>query len=354
MDGGMRSLPLESAHRLHGAHFGRVADWRLPLDYGDAAAEQRAVRTAVGFLDESAKGKVRVEGPDRLAFLDGLLTNDLKALTPGQGLYAATLDHKGRVRGDMVVYDAGDHYILGTEPEAGGEVLAYLNSLLVSDDVTMTDVTEGYGVFGVFGPGSADVVARVSGVPPPIVPYAYAEGARGSIAVARSPAFGGEGYDVWVPAREAEATARALLEDAVPFGYTAAEALRIESGRPKFPVDMNEETLALEARLELAISTTKGCYVGQEIVSRATHIGQVHRLLIGLEVDGEPPARGAEVAADGRRVGAVTSAARSASLGKTVALGYVRRENAAPGTRLTVGGDAAVPARVAELPFLRP
>jgi len=347
----MKALPLEATHRKRGARFGPVGDWRLPLDYGDPDGEQRGVRTAVGVIDASAKGKMRVEGPDRLAFLDGLLTNDLKTLSPGGGLYAATLDHRGRVHGDMVVYALEDHYLIATEPEAGDRVLAYLNRLLVSDDVTMTDVTDAFAVFGVYGPRSGEVVRGVAGTLPPTNAYAHVGGPGGRL-VARSPAFGGEGYELWAPAAEADGLLHGLLDHgAVPFGHTAAEAHRIEAGRPKFPLDMNEDTIAVEARLESAISMTKGCYVGQEVVSRATYVGHVNRTLVGLEIDGTAvPPGGAGIAANGKPVGHVTSVARSATLGKTVGLGYIRREASGPGTEVTVDG---APARVAALPFVR-
>jgi len=351
----MRALPLAAEHERLGATTAAVANWLLPAHYGDPVDEQLAVHRDAGLVDWSAKGKVRVTGEDRLSFLDGLLTNDLKALAPGDGLYAATLDHKGRVRGDMIVHAAADRYLLETEVEAGDRVLAYLRSHLVSDDVTLEEVTDTYGLLGLFGPRSRAIAADILGVAPPTVPYAQVDGSwRGHpFALARSPAFGGEGYAVWLPAADSASMFRALLDaGAHPFGHEAAEALRIEAGRPKFPVDMNEDTLALEARLEPAISMTKGCYVGQEIVSRATHIGQVHRLLVGLSLDGAPPAPGAGLLAGGARVGAIASAAHSATLGTTIALGYVRRETAEPGTRLAVMGNPTAQATVAALPFL--
>ena len=157
---------------------------------------------------------------------------------------------------------------------------------------------------------------------------------------------------MWTPIEQALSLWRAATAGgAVPFGHRAAETFRIEAGRPKFPADMNEETIALEARLDGAISFTKGCYVGQEVVSRATYIGQVHRQFVGFVLDAEtPPAPHAAVAVAGKSVGSVTSAARSAWLGKTLALGYIRREHAAPETPVTVAGG---PACVASLPFVR-
>ena len=351
----MRDLLLAAEHAHRGARFGEIGGWRLPLDYGDEPAEQRAVRQSVGVIDWSARGKVRVTGEDRLSFLDGLLTNDLKTLAEGHGLYAATLDHKAHVHGDMVVYHAGDHYLLETDPETRDRVVGYLSNLLVSDDVVLTDVTTEYALFGVFGPRSESLVSRVAGRTPPLAPYDHlvADFDGTPVRIARSPYFGGEGYELWIPSGAGVAKLWRSLVDggAAPFGSLAAEALRIEAGRPRFGVDMDERTLALEARLEPAISMTKGCYVGQEIVSRAVYQGRVNRLLVGLEVDAtEPPVAGTSIDAQGASVGTVTSAAASAWRGKVLALGYVRRQAAEPGTEVFVG---PFPARIAALPFYR-
>ena len=351
----MRTLPLEAVHAELGAAFGDVAGWRLPLDYGDPAAEQRAVRAAAGIADWSAEGRTRVDGADRTAFLDGVLTNDVGALAQGRGLHAAALDHKGRVRGDVVVYHGGDHYFLTTEAEATEPVRAHLNGLLVSDDAAMTDVSANWCAFGLFGPRSPGIAASLLGASPPAEAYRVvaAQPLGTTVVVARSPYIGGDGFELWVPPDGAERVWRSLLDArAAPFGLRAQEALRIEAGRPRYPADMNESTLAVEARLEPSISFTKGCYVGQEVVSRATRIGHVNRLLVGLAVDGPgAPAPGAALAVDGKPAGAVTSAARSEALGTALALGYVRREFSEPGTEVLVAGERR--ARVAALPFVR-
>src|SRR2546427_2361034 len=193
----MRALPLAMEHEALGASFGAVGDWRAPLDYGDPAKEQRAVRASVGVIDLSSKGKIRVTGPDRMTFLDGLLTNDMKTLESGRGFWAATLDHKGRVHRDMIVYNVGDAFLLATEPEAGASVLAYLNTLLVSDDVTMTDATDEFAVLGIHGPESRGVAAKLAGLPPPTAPYEIVKGGR--FRMIRNPPFGGGGYEFWTP-----------------------------------------------------------------------------------------------------------------------------------------------------------
>lgn len=348
----MRSLPLEAEHARLGATFTELGGWRTPRDYGDPASEQRAVHRGAGLVDWSAKARTRVTGEDRVSFLDGVLTNDVKTLAKDRGMYAATLDHKGRVHGDLVLYNRGDHYLLVTEPEATESVLAHVNKLLVSDDASLEDASAEACTFGLFGPRSPDLAANLLEGSLPHEAYEVGAGTREGTTVlaVRSPYFGVEGYELWIPRDAAETVWRALLAaGAAPFGRAAEEALRIEAGRPRFPADMNERTIVLEARLEGAISMTKGCYVGQEVVSRATYVGRVNRALVGLSIDAAaPPAPGVEVHADGKAVGHLTSVARSARLDRTIALGYVRREFAEPGTALTLREGAAL---VEPLPF---
>ncbi|HEV8595753.1 MAG TPA: aminomethyltransferase family protein [Thermoplasmata archaeon] len=349
----MQPLPLAGEHEALGATWGDVGGWRAPLHYGDPAAEQRAARAAAAVLDRSMRARIDVRGPDALTFLDGVLTNDLKTLEKGHGFYALTLDHRGRIHGAYSVFSGGGEYLLESEPDAERRALAYLERLVVSEDVALTDATLRTASLAFLGPGSAGLVGGLLGTAAPAEPYAFvAVPGRPGWTVARIPDFGGDAFEVWVPPDEAaELLRRAREGGARPIGAIAADALRVEAGRPAFPADLNEETLALEAPIEGAISLTKGCYVGQEAVSRATYVGQVNRLLIGFEVESEvPPDPGAEILFEGRVVGRVTSAVRSAHLGKTIGLGYVRRELAEPGTPVGVGEFAA---RIAALPFVR-
>lgn len=350
---GMRDLPLAAEHARFGARVGEDAGWRVPLHYGSQDEEHLAARRGLAVLDRSARARIHAAGEDAMPFLDGILTNDLKTLGRGQGLYAVSLDHKGRVHGAFTVFHERDHYVLEAEPDASGRALTYLQSLIVSEEVTLKDATADSAVFALLGPESPRVAKALLGSPPPADPYSFSAAREDpEWIVARLPDLGGDGFEVWAPAREgARLFDRLRRFGAAPIGLLAAEALRIEAGRPKYPMDMNEETLALEARLDDAISLTKGCYVGQEIVSRATYIGHVNRTLVGFEVEADrPPLSGAEVRAGSVVAGRVTSGARSAFLGKTIAMGYVRREWAGPGTPVNVAG---APARVAALPFVR-
>ncbi len=345
----MRELALAAVHEAADARFTEAAGWRVALDYEDPGAEQRAVRASAGLIDWSARGKVRVAGAEALPFLDNLLTNDLSGLRPGDGLPAALLERKGHVVGDLAVYRRSADFLLGMEPEVAGRVFDGLAKHLISDDATLDDVVSEFGILGIFGPQSEEIVRHVLGTSPPTAAYAHAPAA--GLLVARSPYFGGEGYEVWIPAEAdaSQAWRRFTEAGATPFGLAAAEALRIEAGRPKSGVDMDETTLALEARLEPVISMTKGCYLGQEVVARIVNQGHVNRILVGFDVEGEePPAHGDPVAVADATVGSVTSAARSEALQRVLALGYVRREHATPGTGVTIAGR---PARVAALPF---
>ena len=353
----MPELLLRSYHEVRGALFRPEAGWDVPVNYGAFDAEVLAVRRNAGMIDLSDRAKIRVTGADRVTFVDGLLTADVKLLTPGTSAYALVLDDKSHVLGDLRVFALDDAFVLDMEAAQKDALLARFRKMLVSDDVTLEDVTATWIVLGLFGPRSGDIAGQVFGAPPPTEEYAHRAVGRGGsgIRMARSGYLGKGGTELWIPVKEGVSTFCSLMEGgAVPFGAKAAEALRIETGRPLFGVDMDASTIVLEARLDDAISMTKGCYVGQEIVSRATYIGHVNRVLVGFDLGSQdPPPAGAEVFRGGKAVGRVTSAARSASLGRTVGLGYVRREFADPGTEVGVAAGPQT-ARVASLPFLRP
>jgi folate-binding protein YgfZ len=239
-------------------------------------------------------------------------------------------------------------------------VLARLDQLVFTEDVQLSDVTAAFTGIAVLGPRSASVAASVTGMPldrlASLPEHGSARGtfAGGSVIAMRTTDGGEPGFDLLVDAAHAGAARDALrAAGSVEIGEEIAEVLRIEGGVPRFHRDMDEETIPLEAGIESrAISFTKGCYVGQEVIVRVLHRGhgRVARKLVGLALDGEAvPSAGAIVRADGREVGRVTSAAASRALGAPIALAYLQRELAATGTRVTVEGAAGV---VTELPFV--
>jgi folate-binding protein YgfZ len=332
----------------------------------------QALVEGAGLLERSDRGRLRLSGADRRAYLQGILTNDIAALTPGTGCYAAMLTPNGRMIADMRVLELGDSILLDLDRSLTPALRDRLDQFIFAEDVTVADESDALAQLGLYGPRCATVLAvalrNISGpsgdVPPDaerlgkLRPFENVSVSSSVPAiVAASDDFGVGGFELFIDAGARDSLYQALSEaGAVQIDRDTADVTRVEAGRPLFGVDMDAETIPLEAGIEeRAISHTKGCYVGQEIIIRVLHRGhgRVARRLVGLRIDGSVPVRGDSISAGEREVGAVTSAAHSPRLGHPIALGYVRREHAEPGTTLTVSGpQGPVPATVVTLPFV--
>jgi folate-binding protein YgfZ len=330
-----------------------------------------ALHTKAGLVDRSDRGRIVVTGSDRRTFLQGLLTNDILALGPGTGCYAALLAPNGRMIADMRVLERGDRILLDVSAAQAASLATRFDQLLFSEDVQVADGTAAGTTIGIYGPSAAAVVAGVfqaDGGGPldpaaldamPLNANIAIDGTAGPAVIVRSDDAGVDGFDLLVDAERADAIAERLRgAGAVDADAEAVDVSRIEAGRPVFGIDMDEETIPLEAGIEdRAISLTKGCYVGQEIIIRVLHRahGRVAKRLAGIVLDpgAHVPSRGAVIRSGERQVGAVTSAAFSPALGRPVAMGYVHRDFAAASTPVTVeSGGVTQPAVVASLPFV--
>ena len=320
-----------------------------------------AVRHAAGFIDRSDRGRIVVSGADRGSYLHGLLTNDTTALRAGQGCYAAYLTAHGRMIADVLVYELGDVILLTLEGGVKDAVMAKLDQFIFSEDVQLGDVTATFAQVAVVGPQSAEAVATALGTIAADALAALPEHGNvrvdwrgGAAIVTRITDIGEPGFDVYVERAQAAALTSALTANgAVEMDEPTAETLRIETGVPRFGRDMDEETIPLEAGIESrAISFTKGCYVGQEVIIRVLHRGhgRVARKLVGLTIDGsDVPQRGARITSGDREIGEVTSSTMSPALQRPIALGYVHRDFVEPGTSVTID---TVNAHVTALPFV--
>jgi folate-binding protein YgfZ len=297
--------------------------------------EHERVRTSVGLLDASGRGKLRLEGAEAGEFLQGQVTNDVEALEPGRGCYAALLTHKGKLRADMRVLRGRDWIRVDTEPLGLASVLHTVRVYSLGRDVRSVDETKTTAILSLLGPAADDALETA----PPAEEHAWVEGRHGLYVRTL------HGVDVVCPAEDADAVRVALgVELASP---EAAECLRIEAGRPRLGVDLDADTIPQEAGLnERAVSFTKGCYVGQETVARLFYKGRPNRHLRGLRLDA-PAATGATVHLGDRVVGRLGSVCVSPVLGP-IALCLLRRE-AAPGAHVSIDGDGG--AEVVELPF---
>lgn len=289
------------------------------------------------------RAKLVLTGDDRVRFLHGMVSNDVEALRPGQGCRAAMLTTKGKLLADVVIYGDDDALWLTADASVRDKVKAWLDKHIVMDDVELADVSDEVPALGVYGDDAPAVLAGVTGLDAATLAalpnHHFVKAAE--VRVARTPELGGVGFHVL---GNVELSAAVLSE-------AEWEERRIEAGTPRYGVDMGEDRLPIEAGITDAVSFTKGCYLGQEVIARATNLGHINRRLVGLVLDGDAPAAAGEKLSAPTRpeAGWVTSSVRSRRLGKTIALGYVHRTLWDPGTRLTLADGRA--ATVTALPF---
>jgi folate-binding protein YgfZ len=310
-----------------------------------------AARERSAFFPRSDRAWVVLSGKDRRSYLQGLLTNDIAALGAGQGCYAAYLTAQGRMIAELWVYELGDTMLLSCHADVKDTVVAKLDQFIFSEDVQLGDVTATFTAVAIVGPRAGEVVSGVLSRDPATVALAEHGNLRATFQgrpaiLLRTSDLGVPGFDLLVETDSVHALIAALREEQVTEGTeAAAEMLRIEGGVPKFHRDMDEDTIPLEAGIEgRAISLTKGCYVGQEVIIRVLHRGhgRVARKLVGIALnEGDTPATGTSIYAGDRIVGQVTSAAWSPVLRRPVALGYVHRDFVAPGTPVRVSDQTA-------------
>jgi len=352
-------LALNDVHRSEGARLREISGWLVPADYGDMVAEHGAVMTGAGMIDRSMLGKATVTGRDRAAFLQGMLSNDVKALQPGQGCPAAFLDAVGKVVSLLVVYALPDRLLLELPPDSTEKFLQAIDKFLISEKAEFESSDDAYAIVSLQGPKAGEVLARASGSALDLAPYAHAEvfvGGATARVMRRAEAVT-PGFHCWVAPEDAPALWKALRQSgAWPVGADAADVLRLEAGIPVYGVDVDEGVILPETRLDALVSYTKGCYIGQETVARVKYRGHINRGLSGVVLDGETvPSHGEAILAEDKEVGRVTSALRSIALGKPIALGYVRREHFEPGSAVSVkSGERLISARVSDLPFVPP
>ena len=352
-------LPLHEAHARLGARFGEADGFLVPLHYGDPGSEHEAVRERVGLVDRSERGKVEATGRDRVAFLHGMLSNDVKALASGQGGQAAFLDAHGKVVSLLSVHCLADRLVLEMDRRLVEPTLAALDRFLISERVEFEDVSESQGILTLAGPGARSSVEKILEEPVPELPlWHHAPLAVDGldVRVVRTEESGEEGYDLWArPEALPRLWERALAAGAQPVGREAWNVLRVEAGVVRHGVDVDASTIIMEAPLEHAYSLSKGCYIGQEVIARVSHRGHVNRKLVGFVFpDARIPAPGSAVLVEGKEVGRITSPVVSPALKRGLALGFLRREHWEPGTRVQVAGDGdPLDAEVAALPFYR-
>jgi glycine cleavage system T protein len=328
----------------------------LPAWYSDWIAEHHAVRNAAGLFDFSFRSKFSARGSDRVRFLQGMVSNDVKVLNPGQGTSALLLDVRGHVLADLRIYCTDDRFIVDTDADLLEKVLQALNHYNIGGRTPLEPLN--VAALAVQGPRAKTVLTEALGTNLDLLDplnHALISWAEHPLRIICAGDVGEDGYEVWADTEVLPALWDALVEHGrglglLICGVNALETLRIEAAIPKYGSELAEDTLPLEAGVLNAISFNKGCYVGQEIVERSRSRGRVNWKLVGMFVESDDvPRPGDRLHTDGKDVGEVTSACLSPTLGKVIAVGYVRREHSEPGSRLTL--DSGQSAEVTALPF---
>ena len=378
----LNKSPLESIHQRLGATMNEHNGWSVPESYGDVLLEYAEVREGgCGVIDLSNRGRILVSGTEAVQFLNGLITNDMKTLAVNSWMPAAFPNVQGRLIASVRVVRLKDEgtdknvspaFLIDTEAATHDRVLKTIERFTLAGDFRVTDVTNQTALLSVKGSKAADVVRATLGdnvadlLPNQSIQIAWpqrdqkgseTDDATSGVIVMRESCPREDGFDLVVNADQAGGLWDALQNaGAKPVGYAALEILRIEAGVPRYGVDMDETNVVTETALDDAVSYTKGCYVGQEIIARIKYRGHVAKKLTGV-MFAQPVdvAVGATIhSADGKEAGRITSVADSPRLGRTIALAYLKYDYLASGTSVKViSGTEVFEARVTELPFVR-
>jgi folate-binding protein YgfZ len=343
---------------LQGAQFGE----QVAQNYGDTNAEYRALTEVVALVDLSFRDCLAVLGDDRVKFINGQVTNEVAGLKVGEGCYAALINAKAKMQADLHVYRLDDELILDFEPGLIDAVTQRLESHIIADQVELIDAAPHFGLLSLQGPKTADTL-EVLGLSLPGEPLAHSKTTfddLGEVYLMNNGRYGTTGCDLYIPtanlAKAAERLAKAVAEQGGRLvGWQATEIARVEAGIPRFGIDMDGNTLPPEAGLETrAISYTKGCYIGQEIIARIRTYGRVNRSLVGYELDAnlaKTAIPGTKLTDEtGKTVGTLTSVIESPKSGP-IALGMAKRGSETPGRQLTAVEPATGQATVTKLPF---
>jgi aminomethyltransferase len=330
-----------SAKKQWPAHFGKVTD------------EFAALRSTCGVYALPQRVKIRLTGSDRVRWLNGMVTNNIRDLAQNHGVYAFLLNPQGHILADLVAFHRGESLLVESDHVQLAKILATFDHYIIMDDVEVADVSDSLASIGVTGPKSS-VVLAAAGIQLHRSPARrVADSAWQGIPI--SVVRGGDddlpSFEIWVAPEQVVKLREALQNaGATLVGQNALELYRVALGIPLYGKDIRERDLPQETEQQRALNFSKGCYVGQEIVERIRSRGNVHRKFTGFKIDGAAPAVGTKIQWQGKEVGEITSSALiPGPVGEqSVALGYLRRELAGPGKDLEIAGSRVT---VSELPF---
>jgi folate-binding protein YgfZ len=343
--------PLAEPHRSENAQLAAFEGCELPERFAGLDAEYRAARESAAIFDTNWNAIWMAGGRDRVQYLHNITSNDIKSLAEGRGALALLLNPQGRILAELEIYALAEKLLLRSHAAQREHTLATLKKYIIGSKVEIEDVTESMGSFAIEGPRAAEAVRQICGVEIDALPAMSIQEANidgNSCRLLRRSHFGADGAEILASRehlaelwRKALAAVRGL--GGAPAGMAALNALRLEAGVPWFPVDFNDAMIPHEAAVEAThVSFNKGCYTGQEIVERVRSRGQVNRKRVALKFStSDVPAAGTKLRVGSAEIGFVTSAAYSPSAKAAIGMGYVRREQFAPGSIVEFDGGTA-------------
>ena len=358
----MATTPLQDALRAPSANQPvRESEYRGATTaalFSNVHEEFSALLNGCGIYDRGFRARISLTGSDRVRWLNGMVTNNIRDLAAGSGVYAFLLNPQGRILADMTVYNQGDALTVETDRSQVEKIIATFDHYIIMDDVEVTNVSEQETALGMAGPKSRAIL-NAAGIEVPelkplqmITPKCDCDCGCVECTVVRGEDAQRESYEIWLAPKDVYKTWNALLAaGATAVGSEALEMQRIAAGIPLYGVDIRERDLPQETEQMRALNFNKGCYVGQEIVERIRSRGNVHRKFAGFLMEGAAAiSTGEKIVSGEKEVGEVTSSAvlRTPSGERTLALGYIRREVGVPGREVTIG---ALKATVIQLPL---
>ena len=300
-------------------------------DFGDIRGEFHALLSGCGVYDLSWRSKIALTGGDRVRWLNGMATNNIRDLSLGHGVYNFLLNAQGRIQADLYAFNRGESLLVDLERSQRDKVLQLFDHYIIADDVEVADISEKLTALGLTGPNSRQVLETAGVAVPELTYLQFADltWQEHSITVVRSGEEAKESWQVWIAPEQVNALWDSLVKaGAMPTGTAALNLFRIARGIPQFGVDIRDKDLPQETGQTRALNFTKGCYLGQEIVERIRSRGAVHRQFTAFVVEGSLPAVGTKILVEEKEVGEITSSADLPLPGenRAVALGYLRRE----------------------------
>lgn len=314
-------------------------------DWGDVRGEFHALFSGCGVYSLEWRAKISLTGGDRVRWLNGMITNNVRDLAPGYGVYGFLLNAQGHIHADLYAFHRGETLLVDAERSQREKILQLFDHYIIADDVEVSDISEKLTALGLTGPESRAVLGRAGIAVPDLGYLEFVDTQRNSVSctVLHSGEEAKESWQVWIEPAHLRQLWDALIQaGAKPAGTTALNLFRISRGIPQFGQDIRERDLPQETGQARALSFTKGCYLGQEIVERIRSRGAVHRNFMAFAVEGPLPEPGAKIQAEEKEVGEVTSSATLPlpSGDRKVALGYLRRE--AAGKELHAGSTRLI------------